>query len=139
MPLPLPLERSDAILDISDPNIILGPYKHRPTEHLLENGDPFASKKVRMHMSTTVAVSKSLSSMPLSDCLILMPLSSPSTYPTDSAESNDDQSSDSAQAIMVDDDSNEEGSDNSDEGQATEEDDDAELGMWFNILDDFVD
>jgi hypothetical protein len=57
-----------------------------------------------------------------------MPSSSPSTHSTDPAQSSDDQSSDGAQAIIVDDDSDKEGSDHSNEGEVTEEDDKAELG-----------
>ena len=41
----MPLKRSDAILDLSDPNIVLGPCKRHPTERLLENGDPLVCKK----------------------------------------------------------------------------------------------
>ena len=43
----MPLERSGAILDLSDFDIVLGPHKRRPTERLLENVDPLASKKIQ--------------------------------------------------------------------------------------------
>ena len=128
--MPLPLERSDAILDLSDPNIVLGPCKHHPTERLLENGDPLACKKARTDMSTAMAdlaVSRS-SSISRSVHTTPMPSSSPLTCSTDPAQSSDDQSSDGAQVIMVDDNSDEEGSDDSNEGEVTEEDDEAELG-----------
>jgi len=50
------LERSDAFLELSDPNIILGPYKCHPTEHVLENGDPLTHKRARnMDVSTDVS------------------------------------------------------------------------------------
>jgi len=51
------LERSDAILDLSDRNIILGPRKCRATEHVLENRDPLACRKKRKELSTDVTVS----------------------------------------------------------------------------------
>jgi hypothetical protein len=44
---PMPLERCNAVLDLSNATIVLGPRKHHPTEHVLENGDPLASKKKR--------------------------------------------------------------------------------------------
>ena len=53
----MPLERCDAILDLSDPNIVLGPRKRRATERLLENGDPLAWKKKKMDLSTDATVS----------------------------------------------------------------------------------
>ena len=126
----MPLERSYAILDLSDPNIVLGPRKRRPTERVLENGDPLAKKARNMHASTSVTVNdvadasadkgkRTLSTMPPA------PPSSQSTHPTDSAESSDDQDSDRVQAIVVDDDDKK----GSDEGDVTDEDDDAELGM----------
>jgi len=40
----MPIERQNAVLDLSDPNIILGPHKCHATEHL-ENSDPLAAKK----------------------------------------------------------------------------------------------
>jgi len=39
------LEKSDTIPDLSDPNVILGPHKHHPTECLLGNGDPLVCRK----------------------------------------------------------------------------------------------
>ena len=41
----MPLERTDAILDLSDPSIVIGPRKRHPTERLLENGDPLVYKR----------------------------------------------------------------------------------------------
>jgi len=67
------LEKWDAILDLSDPNIILGPHKHRPTERLLGNGDLLVCKKKKDQdgVSTGMTVSSAtdngnhiLSSMP---------------------------------------------------------------------------
>jgi hypothetical protein len=54
----MPLERSDAALDLSDPNVILGPRKRRPTERVLENGDPLACKRAR-HAKESTAVTVS--------------------------------------------------------------------------------
>jgi len=42
---PMPLEQSNALLNLSDPNIIIGPHKHHATERLLENGNPLVWKK----------------------------------------------------------------------------------------------
>jgi hypothetical protein len=125
---PMPLERSDAILDLSDPNIALGLHKRRPTERLLENGDPLACKKGRRaQASTGVMVSDgSVDKDKLKPSLIspLMPLSSQLTGPTDSAEDSND-------AVIVVDDSNEEGS----EMEVTDKDNDAKLSMCLTTLD----
>jgi len=113
----MPLQRSDAILDLSDPNIVLGPRKCHPTEHLLENGDPLASKKVKYI----------LSSMPTLTCP--MPMHTMPSPGQNHAKSSDDRTLDEGQAIVV------EGSDRAEsdgetvEDETTEEDDDAELGM----------
>ena len=133
---PIMLDRSDAILDSSDPNIILGPHKHRPTECLLENGDPLLYKQGRkIHTSaddvpTDMEKLMSSSAALSADLIDTTPPSSQLTCPADSSESGDDCTSDGVQAIAVDDSDkeggNEEGS--SDRG-VTEEGDDAELGM----------
>jgi hypothetical protein len=123
------LERSDAILDLSDPNIVLGPCKCRPTEHLLENGDPLACKKGRKVLtSTDVTVSDgSADTDKLKPSLTSpsIPSSSQSTGPTDSAKDTNDK------AIEVDDDSDDEGS----KMEATNEDDDAKLSTCLTTLD----
>jgi hypothetical protein len=109
----MPLERCDAIPDLSDPNIILGPRKHCPTECVLENGDPLACKKGRRAHASTADVSADKEGL---------------TIDTDSAESSDDQASGGIQVIVVDY-SNDEGSK---EREVTDEDEDnnAELGTW---------
>jgi hypothetical protein len=90
----MPLERSDAILDLSDPNIVLGPRKCRPTEHLLDNGDPLACKKGRrVHISTGVTVSDdsvNRDKLRPSSASPSMPPSSQLTTLTDSAEDSHD-------------------------------------------------
>jgi hypothetical protein len=119
----MPLERSYAVSDLSNPDIVLGPRKRRPTERLLENGDPLVCKKKK--------VVHALSSMP------------PPAHPTDTApnpgqttgrtESGDDRASNGTQVITVDsEEGDEEGGDEeeggSDKEASTDEDDDAELG-----------
>ena len=121
----MPLERSDAIPDLSDPNIVLGPCKRHPTEHVLENGDLLACKKGRKVYTSTADVLAADKERLTVDT---MPQSSQLTRPTDSTESGDnqsDQASDSIQAIVVDD-SDDEGSD---EREVTDESNDAELSM----------
>jgi len=124
----MPLERSDAILDLSDPNIVLGQRKRRPTERLLENGDPLACKKGRkVLISTDVTVSDGSADtdkLKPSSTSPSIPSSSQSTGPTDSAEDTNDE------AIEVDDDGDDEGS----EMEATDEDDDAELSTCLTTL-----
>ena len=126
---PMPLDQSDACLDLSDPNIVLGPCKCHPTEHLLKNGDLLFQKKVRK-VSAAVAVSNALADTenhtfsslvppPVPSTLIAAPSGCPTpasrptlaTQPrkmrtTDSAKSSDDDdgTSDEAQVIMVEDD-----------------------------------
>jgi len=138
-----PLERSDALLDLSDPNIILGPRKHRATERLLENGDPLAWKKKKAdNASTGMTVSGASADKDKSDNHTLSS-TPPPTHPihtapgprqaTSSVEGCDDRASKRAQVIEVEDSSEEE----SDEGASTEEDDDVELGMRCLILVNF--
>jgi len=146
----MPLERSGAILGLSDPNIVLGPRKRRPTERLLENGDPLASKKIRkdnVSPGDTGATVSNTSADKGKHTLspMLPPTQSPHTMPrareaTNDGESNSDGTSDVAQAIAVDD-SDEEGgdegkygSDEVDEGATANEDDDAELGVYSITL-----
>ena len=75
-PPTMPLERSDALLDLSDPNIVLGPCKHCATECLLENGNPLAYKKSKAVSSASADKDNhtSLSSLML-----------PPTHPTHTA------------------------------------------------------
>jgi hypothetical protein len=117
----MPLKRSDAIANLSDPNIIIGPRKRRPTERVLENGDPLVLKKARNESN-----------------LIPSPPTRPThtmPNPTNHAESSDcgdNTTSDDSQAIVVEDtDDADEGKSDGEtvEGEMTDEDDDAELGM----------
>jgi hypothetical protein len=120
----MPLKRSDAILDLSDPNIILEPHKHHPTECLLKNGDPLFCKKARYSSN------KENHTMPT----MLDP-----GQATDHADSSNGATSDRAQVIVVEDsdeaksgkrsDEGETTGTDEDEGETTDEDDDAELGM----------
>ena len=144
--VPMPLERSDAIPNLSDPNIVLGPRKRRPTERLLENGDPLVCKKARRnsnkekhtlpsmppptHPMHTVpnprwATLSSESMLPLTHPLC----TTPNRQAIDHTESSDDGTSDGAQAIVVEDSDDMNNDWGSDEGETTDEDDDAELGM----------
>jgi|SRR6267142_5745441 len=75
---PMPLDQSDACLNLSDPNIVLGPHKCCPTERLLENGDLLSQKKVRK-VSAAVAVSNALADTENHTSLSLMPPPVPST------------------------------------------------------------
>jgi len=138
-----PLEQSDALLNLSDPNIILGPCKHCATECLLENGDPLAWKKKKTdNVSTGMTVSGASTDMDKLDNHTLSSMPLP-THPihttpdprqaTSSVEGCDDRASKRAQVIEVEDSSEEE----SDEGASTEEDDDVELGMCCLILVNF--
>jgi hypothetical protein len=109
----MPLERSDALFDLSDPTIILGPRKRRPTERVLENGDPLVCKKARKMQAET-------STHPIHT-------TPPSSQSINSTESNHDQTSDGTPAIVIDD-SREDSEEGSDGGEITDEDDEAELG-----------
>ena len=116
------LERFDAFADISDPNIIIGPCKHQPTEHLLENRDPLVHKRARkanINMSGASANKENLT---------VLPPSSPSSVPPsshagdqsdsdDGHEGHDALTSDDTQVIMLDSD------------EETDEDDDSKLGI----------
>ena len=137
----MPLERSDALLDLSDPNIVLGPRKHHATERLLENGDPLAYKKSKAVSSASADKDNHTSSSSL------MP---PPTHPTPTVpdprqtikrtERSDDRASDGAQEIVVDSSEESDSADDgtgSDEGGSTEEDDDAKLGACCITLVDF--
>jgi len=124
----MPLERSNAILDLSDPNIVIGPRKRRPTERLLENGDPLVCKKARNKGTLDNRTSSSM-----------LPPAHPrqATNSTGSTH-GDDTTSDGAEAIAVDDKEESHGGDGggegSNEGEATDEDDDAELGAYSMTL-----
>ena len=117
------LERSDAILNLSDPNIVLGPRKRYPTECLLENGDLLVCKKARY------------SSNKENHATPTMP---DPGQATDRADSSNGVTSDGAQVIVVEDsdevksdrgsDGGETAGTDEDEGETTDEDDDAELG-----------
>jgi hypothetical protein len=145
----MPLERSDAILDLSDPHLILGPHKHRPTERLHENGDPLACKKKRkvnvsppgdagISVSNACADSadkgKHISSpvLPPTQLAHIAPNPSQATNHTERSNLG---TSNGAWAIVVDD-SDEDEIDERSDGGVTEEDDDAELGMCSIILVD---
>ena len=139
------LERSDAILDLSDPNVVLGPHKRRPTECLLGNGDPLVCKKKKKDqgdVSTGMTVSSAtdngnhiLSSMP-------PPLTNQAHTALNAGQNTNHAQSHGAQAMMVDNDeeeSLESDGDNEDEGATTKEDDNAELCMcpstWITSTD----
>jgi len=135
------LEKSDAILDLLDPNIILGPCKRCPTEHLLGNRDPLVCKKKKDQdgVSTGMTVSSAtdngnhiLSSMPPLPPLLL---TNQAHTALNAGQNTNHIQSHGAQAIMVDNDEEESleshGTDE-DEGATTEEDDDAELCMCSN-------
>jgi len=137
----MPLERSDALLDLSDPNIVLGPRKRRATERLLENGNPLAYKESKAVSSASADKDNhtSLSS--------LMPLP---THPTPTApdprqtikrtKRSDNRASDGAQEIVVDSSEESDSADDgtgSNEGGSTEEDNDAKLGACCITLVDF--
>jgi len=138
-----PLKQSDALLNLSDPNIILGPHKCRATEHLLENGDLLAWKKKKAdNASTGMTVSGASTDKDKSDNHTLSSMPPPThlihTAPgprqaTSSVEGCDDRASKRAQVIEVEDSGEEE----SDEGASTEEDNDVELGMRCLILVNF--
>lgn len=142
----MPLERSDAFLDLSDPNIVLGPRKRRATECLLENGDPLAYKKNKAdHVSTGMTVS-SASADKDNHTLSSMPSQTHPTHTipdprqaTKRTKRSNDKASGGAQSIVVEDseDGDEGTRSDEDEGASTEEDDNAELGAFFFTLVDF--
>ena len=143
---PMPLERSDALLDLSDPNIIIGPCKCRATERLLENGDPLVQKKNKavptgMTVSSASADKDKLDNHPLSSKPPLLLTHPTHTAPgprkvTNRTEGGDDKASDGAQAIVVEDSSEGESDEGtgSNEGASTKEDDDTELGACCVVL-----
>lgn len=146
----MPLDRADAICDLSDPNVVVGPRKRRPTERLLENGDPLSHRKVRKVSAAVVSVDahadKDKENHTLSSTLSILPglppaprptrppaarpTTTPATVPaTEGVESTSDPSSDGPEAIVVEGSDDEETDlEGSDGGEATDEDDDAELG-----------
>ena len=150
----MPLERSDAIVNLSDPTMVVGPCKRRPTERLLENGDPLTCKRARNSAAVTVRNAstdkENWSSSPMPPPTRMPPsahLAHPTPMPTrpnhptpaiqpnpgrttDSTEISDSGTSDGAWAIVVEDSDGEEtDNEGSDKGEVTDEDDDAELGM----------
>ena len=138
---PMPLEWSNALLNLSDPNIILGPCKCHATECVLENGDPLILKK-KNAMPTGITVSSASTDKDKSDnyTLSLMPpLLTHLTHAipgpkqaTNYTEGCNNRASDRAEAIVVED-SSDEGT-GSNEGATTEEDDDTKLGMCCMVL-----
>ena len=145
----MPLDRSNAIPNISDPNIVLGPRKRRPTERALGNGDPLACKKARRdQVAATVTVSNAdacvdnrsptLSSMPPPTHLTLAVPHGKKTI--DNAEHTNDRTSGGAQpaqknkVIMVESSDEDGNNDVGDKGATTDEDDAAELGMCSTTL-----
>jgi hypothetical protein len=122
----MPLQRSDAITDLSDPYIILGPRKCHPTERLLENGDPLIYKKAR---DNSIKENYTSSSMPTPTHLThIVPNPERTTTDAVSSDCSDERTSDDTQAIMVDD-NDEAGSDRETvEGETTDKNDDTELG-----------
>ena len=134
----MPLERSNAVLDLSDPNIVLGPHKRRPTERLLENGDPLAPKKKRKDEAspgnTDMAVSNvsaDKGKCTLSTTLQPTQLTQSHTMPcARKAVNNGERAS-----IIVDNkEENGKGKHGSNEGETTDKDNDAELGVYSSIL-----
>ena len=134
----MPLQRSDTVLDLSDPNLVSGPRKRHPTEHVLENGDPLVYKKKKkdqdnVSTGTTVSIATDKGSHTLSS--IPLPPPQPPMNQThtmlNAGQSTNHAQSYGAQAIMVDDSDDEEESHGADEnkGVTTDEDDDAELCM----------
>ena len=147
----MPIERSNAIQDLSDPNLVLGPRKRRATERVLENGDPLAKKKRKDNLSlgdagVTVNNASADKGKHTSSLKKPAPAQQPqlahaaphargSTPSTNGARGGDARTSDGAQAIVVEDGSDsDEGNNGSDDGATTDEDDDAELGMFSITL-----
>jgi hypothetical protein len=94
--IPMPLKRSNTILNLSDPNIILEPHKHRPTECLLENRDPLIYKKARYtsdqkNQPSTLLPTHPMHTMPDPGQAI------------DHAESNNSRTSDETHVIVIED------------------------------------
>jgi len=115
----MPLKRSNAILDLSDPNLVLGPRKHRPTECLLENRDLLVCKKARNNSNKEAHT-----------LLLMPPPTHPMhTMPNPGQATNRAESSDNKTAIVVEDSDEAESDVGSDAGETTDEDDKAELGM----------
>ena len=104
----MPLDRYDAIPDISDPSIIIGPRKCHQTERVLENGDPLTYKRARKtHVSTPVTATNASRPSADKENLTMLTLSSmPQSTCPDSNEGGDERG-----------------------GEVTDEDEDAELSM----------
>ena len=130
----MPLERSDAILDLSDPNLVLGPRKRRATERVLKNGDPLAKKKQNDNMSPgntgTIVSNASVDKGKHTPSLIPVPAQLTHAIlhakgATNNTKGSGTRTSGGAQAIIVEDGNN---------GATTDKDDDAELGMFSITL-----
>jgi hypothetical protein len=135
----MPLERCNAVLDLSDATIILGPCKCCPTECVLENGDPLASKKKRRDNVSTSDAGVTASNITnlcvdngkdtVHTLSLILPLPSQLAHTllyatqrdtVNHAQHND---TDTANTIIVE-----------DKGAITEEDDEAELGQYSITL-----
>jgi len=141
------LEKSDAILDLSDPNVILGPCKYCPTECLLGNGDPLVCKKKKKDQDDVSTGTMVSSTTDNGNYILSLMLPSPPLSLINQAhtalnvgQNTNHTQSHGAQAIMVDDDDEESleshGTDE-DEGATTEENDNAELCTCSINLDYF--
>ena len=128
----------DTILDLSDPNIVLGPCKHYATEHLLKNSDLLAFKKKQSNQVSPGNASMTVSNASggsadkgkhtLPPRLLLTQLTHTmlrAREATNNGESNSNGTSDTAQAIVIED---------GDKGVTTDEDDDTELGACSTTL-----
>jgi hypothetical protein len=127
---PMTLNRSDAIADLSDPNLVLGPRKRRPTERLLENGDPLVRKKARNESGSMLLLSSLTHPTHPTDAMP-NPGQATNRAETGSSDCHNNATSDEGEAIVVDDsDDADEGETEGEtvEGESTDEDDDAELG-----------
>ena len=130
MTAPMTLNRSDAIADLSDPNLVLGPCKCRPTEQLLENGDLLVCKKARNESGSMLPLSSLTHPTHPTDA---MPNPGQATNCAETRSSNchNNVTSDEGEVIVVNDsDDTDEGESEGEtvEGESTDEDDDAELG-----------
>jgi len=136
----MPLERSNAVQDLSDPNLVLGPRKRRATERVLENGDPLAKKKRMGDVSSGNAnADKGKHTSSLVPAPAQLTHATPcASGTTNGAKGSDARTSGGAQAIVVEDgddtDENDEETHGSSGGATTDEDDDTELGTFSIIL-----
>jgi hypothetical protein len=127
----MPLNRSDAIADLSDPNLILEPHKHCPTECLLENGDLLVCKKARNDLGSMLLPSPLTHLMHLTDAMP-NPRQATNCAETRSSDCCNNVTLDEGETIVVDDSNNAnegETEGESVEGESTNKDDDAKLDM----------